>query len=364
MGDVVLSWNGYARMRPVGMSRYLLLSALAHLLLVLILYFFTVPPQGRPLSPTEQLIPISWLQPELVNEVAPSELAAEIPTGEQQTGDVQSTILPDQPVHIDSQTEAVPAPSLMQERELLQPPDPRPPNPKPSPSAPRRSPSRAAKAERPGDSPSNLPPRSELQPQPRQVRRSTDGYTAELPGAVEPTLPALPESHQRQEHPLSGPHPLSGLAQSRPSGRLPLLHESDLQKYAQLPPPQPGWKTRTSTGVDTVISLNTGDVTYLSYFAHIKQKIEQVWDYPAEAVDRRIEGQLLLLFVLQRSGQVKAVEFLCPSGFKVLDRHAWEAVVNASPFDPIPLHIPQDELRIRARFTYVLDTERQRATIQ
>jgi len=349
------------------MSRYLILSALAHLLLVLILYFFTVPPHGRSVQPAEQLISISsisWLQPELANEVAPSEWTAEIPTGEQQTGDVHSTILPDQSVQMDSQTEAVPAPSLTEERELLQSPDPRPPTPKPSSSASRRSPTRVSKAKRSGDSSSSLPPRSELQPQPRPTRRSTDDHTAGLPDAVEPTLPALPESHQRQERPLSGPHPLSGLAQGRPSGRLPLLHESDLQKYAQLPPPQPGWRSRTSTGVDTVISLNTRDLTYLSYFAHIKQKIEREWSYPAEAVDQKEEGQLLLLFVLQRSGQVKAVEFLRPSGFEVLDRHAWEAVVNASPFDPIPSHIPQDELRIRARFTYVLDTERQRATIQ
>jgi protein TonB len=110
--------------------------------------------------------------------------------------------------------------------------------------------------------------------------------------------------------------------------------------------------------------LNTGDLTYLAYFAHIKQKIERVWDYPAEAVNRKVEGQLLLLFVLQRSGQVKGVEFLRPSGFEVLDRHAWDAVVKAGPFDPIPSHIPQDELRIRARFTYILDTERQRVTVQ
>jgi TonB family protein len=59
-----------------------------------------------------------------------------------------------------------------------------------------------------------------------------------------------------------------------------------------------------------------------------------VWLYPAEAVCERICGQLLLLFVLQRSGQVKRVEILRSSGSQVLDKEAWDAVTNATQFDP------------------------------
>jgi periplasmic protein TonB len=77
-----------------------------------------------------------------------------------------------------------------------------------------------------------------------------------------------------------------------------------------------------------------------------------------------MHGQLLLLFILQRSGQVKMVELLRSSGSKVLDKEAWEAVINASPFDPFPLQIPQEELHIRARFSYVLDTTQQQTTVQ
>jgi protein TonB len=108
-------------------------------------------------------------------------------------------------------------------------------------------------------------------------------------------------------------------------------------------------------GIDTAISLNTTDVKYLAYFAHLKQKIERQWSYPAEAVAHGLQGQLVLLFVLQRSGQVRRVELLRSAGAKVLDQTAWEAVLNASPFDPVPPQIPGEELRIHARFTYLLE---------
>ena len=327
-------------MRPTGMSCYLLLSALAHLVLVPVLYLFAVPPQGEPFSPAEQLISVTWLQSQAAPDAAPPEMAAETLTPGQEAGDVPSTILPDQPMQLDSQTGAVPESPLTHEGGLLKAPDPRPPSPKLPPSARRRPHTRASQAERSGDSPPSLP--QQIEPQPRQVRQNTDGTRGEPSAAVEPTLPALPGSAKRHGLPTGGPSPLPGLAQDRPLGRLPLLHESDLHKYAQLPSPQqPGRKARPPAGVDTSISLNTGDLTYLAYFAHIKQKIERVWDYPAEAMNRKVEGQLLLPFVPQRSGQVKGVEFLRPSGFEVLDRHAWDAVVKSDPFDPIPSHIPQ-----------------------
>jgi hypothetical protein len=44
----------------------------------------------------------------------------------------------------------------------------------------------------------------------------------------------------------------------------------------------------------------------------------------------------------------------------VLDKEAWDAVVNAGPFDPFPPVILDGELYITARFTYVLDASVQR----
>jgi TonB family protein len=85
-----------------------------------------------------------------------------------------------------------------------------------------------------------------------------------------------------------------------------------------------------------------------------------VWGYPSDAVTQQIQGHLLLLFVLERSGQVTRVELRRSSGSKVLDQAAWEAVTKASPFDRFPPHIRQEDLRIRARFRYVLEAGQHR----
>jgi outer membrane biosynthesis protein TonB len=93
-----------------------------------------------------------------------------------------------------------------------------------------------------------------------------------------------------------------------------------LAKYAQLPAGPPS--SRLLRGVDAAISRNTTEVKYLAYFAHLKAKIERQWHYRAEASTREIEGQLVLLLVLQRSGQVSRIELLRSAGAKVLDQAA------------------------------------------
>jgi periplasmic protein TonB len=112
------------------------------------------------------------------------------------------------------------------------------------------------------------------------------------------------------------------------------------------------------------VSLDTKELKYLSYFAHIKRRIERVWTYPPDAVSNSLQGQLHLKFVLRRSGQVKVVELLRSSGYKVLDKEAWDAVVNAGPFESFPPTIPDEELHITARFTYVLDETVQRTRVR
>jgi protein TonB len=137
-------------------------------------------------------------------------------------------------------------------------------------------------------------------------------------------------------------------------GRIPLLSGEDLEKYAQVRSTNP----QGSSG--DAVSLDTKELKYLSYFAHIKRRIERVWTYPQEAITNGSQGQLHLKFVLRRNGQVKTVELLRSSGYKVLDKEAWNAVTTAGPFESFPPTIPDDELHITARFSYVLDESAQR----
>jgi protein TonB len=197
------------------------------------------------------------------------------------------------------------------------------------------------------------PPRGRSNARPRRAAPPA----LESPQRIEPVrgAPRPPSAPHAEEVAASAgasvPSPSAAQGRHLP---LPLLSPEDLEKYAQLPA---RWRPTTTAlhGVDTAISLTTTDVRYVAYFAHLKQKIERQWSYPAEAVARGLQGQLVLLFVLQRSGQVSGVELLRSAGAKVLDQTAWEAVLKASPFDPMPPQIPGEELRIRARFTYVLE---------
>jgi protein TonB len=99
--------------------------------------------------------------------------------------------------------------------------------------------------------------------------------------------------------------------------------------------------------------LNAPEVQYISYFASIKRKIELVWQYPYEAAVAGIQGELVLDFVIARSGAVNSVELVRSSGSKILDDEAIRSIRKAAPFDPIPAQYKIANLQIRGRFVYV-----------
>lgn len=69
-----------------------------------------------------------------------------------------------------------------------------------------------------------------------------------------------------------------------------------------------------------------------------RKKIERVGNlnYPKEASAKKIYGQLRLLVVINKSGQLKSVKVLKSSGKPVLDRAAIRIVHMAAPFSPFP----------------------------
>jgi protein TonB len=229
--------------------------------------------------------------------------------------------------------------------DVTPPPPPEVPAKRPAPS-PRRQETPKATTQSP-PKPERKPPEP---PEPKRV--------AKLPKPTERTPP----------QPTQEPIPQAGsTAESSPPseqwtlprlGRVPLLSGEDLEKYAQV---------RTSdqhSASGGGVSLDTKELKYLSYFAHIKRRIERVWTYPQDAIANSLQGQLHLKFVLRSDGQVKTVELLRSSGYKVLDKEAWDAVVNGGPFGPFPPTIPDNELHITARFTYVLEETVQRTRMR
>ena len=103
-----------------------------------------------------------------------------------------------------------------------------------------------------------------------------------------------------------------------------------------------------------ILSLNTMEFKYISYFASIKRKIELLWSYPREAVRMGMEGKLVVKFVIGKDGSLKELKLLKSSGYKILDDEAINAIKDAAPFNPIPERLGVDHLTIIATFHYIL----------
>ena len=128
-----------------------------------------------------------------------------------------------------------------------------------------------------------------------------------------------------------------------------LLEELNKEKYASI-------ETLNQEALDTddeeVISLDTKESKYRSYFARIKRQIEMVWGYPEEAARNGTAGQLLLRFQITCDGRLQYVRLVSSSGSVLLDDAALDAVNGAAPYYPFPVTIDREKLSILATFIY------------
>ncbi len=120
-----------------------------------------------------------------------------------------------------------------------------------------------------------------------------------------------------------------------------------------------GGKTKDESGIvemggggPLLTALNAPEIQYISYFAGIKRKIELAWGYPADAAGAG--GEVVVDFVIGRSGRLDAIARVRGSGHKILDVAALDAIRKASPYDPIPVEYKIPNLQIRAHFSYLL----------
>ena len=130
-------------------------------------------------------------------------------------------------------------------------------------------------------------------------------------------------------------------------GTLALLDGYDVEKYAAM-----DTQSEVSEEDDEVISLDTKETRYASYFARIKRQIELVWNYPDEAERKGITGQLTLRFQISRDGNLMNVRLINGSGYNILDEAALQAVKSAAPYYPFPVTIDRETLPILANFIY------------
>jgi TonB family protein len=120
---------------------------------------------------------------------------------------------------------------------------------------------------------------------------------------------------------------------------------------------KPSMKSRLKETEDT-ISLDTKDKRYSSYANTIKKVLMDHWMYPQEALKNLIEGDVLVLFTLNRQGRLYDIRIIQPSAEDTLDKEVVRAIRSAVPFPPFPDSVAVERLNIKANFAYRLTTPR------
>lgn len=108
---------------------------------------------------------------------------------------------------------------------------------------------------------------------------------------------------------------------------------------------------------EATISLDTKDPTYHPYTKVIKEKIFNSWIYPLSAQQNFIQGSLLIVFRLDKNGNLIDCNIDRSSGHEILDTQALKAIRLANPFPPFPENITVQVLNINASFVYQLAFE-------
>lgn len=102
------------------------------------------------------------------------------------------------------------------------------------------------------------------------------------------------------------------------------------------------------------LSFSTKEFNDWGYLERLKEKIERIWQYPLQAAEKGIYGDLYLRFTIDKKGKLVSVELLRTSGYRILDDAAIKALKDAQPFWPLPDDWGKDSLTITGHFIYTL----------
>ncbi|MFC1883884.1 energy transducer TonB [Thermodesulfobacteriota bacterium] len=105
---------------------------------------------------------------------------------------------------------------------------------------------------------------------------------------------------------------------------------------------------------EDTISLDTKDKRYVSYAKIIKERLQQNWQYPVKAKENLIEGQVLVIFSLDRNGNLISIKILQPSQFDILNEETQRVIKFSAPFPSFPGSVTVKRLNVKANFAYRL----------
>jgi TonB family protein len=98
---------------------------------------------------------------------------------------------------------------------------------------------------------------------------------------------------------------------------------------------------------DGWLSLRAPDARYLRYFQQVRRTLDPLWAdaFPREEMLRMRQGRVIVRFVIEASGRVRAVQVRFRSGISAFDRNVASAVA-AAHLPPIPPELHRAELPV------------------
>jgi protein TonB len=94
---------------------------------------------------------------------------------------------------------------------------------------------------------------------------------------------------------------------------------------------------RAASSEDNSRQVNAaGNSAVSNYPGKVVARLRRALRYPSQARSRRLNGTVLVQFVVGRSGDVGSVRLAASSGSPILDKAALATVQRAAPFPPIP----------------------------
>ena len=175
-------------------------------------------------------------------------------------------------------------------------------------------------------------------------------------------VPFTPEYRHRKPAPryrrvISNSHIVSNNTSAQPRRRRRLSNLFPMGKFFNQAAP-----SRTGTGIknpssgikSATVNLNTTTIKYASYLLHVKNKIENVWEYPYRARRERLSGLLVIEFSINKNGSIYRVHILRSSGENILDKAAVKAIHDAARYNPFPRYWTISRLNIIGTFIYRL----------
>lgn len=174
-----------------------------------------------------------------------------------------------------------------------------------------------------------------------------------------PTFQSFPQKRVQSEHEMTA------LLTQKDARKIKAQHTNPEKKELQLQPPNLGLMARAEIQDESArlnaeisrtwqeyqkrprhkfLNARTQEYKYAAYMDAWRAKIERIGNlnYPEEAKQRHLTGNLLLDVALNANGTVNNISVQRSSGQKILDDAAIRIVELAAPFAPFPPEIRED----------------------